>query len=406
MNWHNLRSVIAFETVRTITKVHFWALTLGLPLLIAALSWLIGASNSTVEASADQFEKVSFSFTYADASGVIDAGVAQSLGGKPATDEQGVAAVIAGTSEAHLSFPADPLTQPVKVAGKNMGLFANGRYASLVDTVLGESVTKRIGDPRLAALASHTAEASVVTYTDGQPAGDLQSMILPGLFLVLFYLSILLLGGQMLNVTVEEKENRVTEMILTTMSPTTLIIGKVLALVVVGILQMVVVTVPALLIFGLGGPSMGVSPADLGSSPINPAAMAVGFLLFLGGFLMFTGMLVAIGSVMPNSKEASGAFGAVVVAMFIPFYAAPMVVADPHGIGSQVLLFFPLTSPVTALLRNAIGGLTLWEAAACLVLLGLCALVFLRLGVRLFRTGSISYDVRLNLRKALRSRAS
>ncbi len=44
-------------------------------------------------------------------------------------------------------------------------------------------------------------------------------MVLPGIFLVLFYLSIVMLGQQMLNVTLEEKQNRVSEMILTTMSP-------------------------------------------------------------------------------------------------------------------------------------------------------------------------------------------
>ena len=57
------------------------------------------------------------------------------------------------------------------------------------------------------------------------------------MFLVIFYVSIILLSNQMLNSTLEEKENRVTEMILTTLNPTTLIIGKIIALFMVGLVQ-------------------------------------------------------------------------------------------------------------------------------------------------------------------------
>lgn len=99
------------------------------------------------------------------------------------------------------------------------------------------SIEKRIGNPELAKLAVNGANISLVTYADGRPMPGLAGVIAPGLFLVLFYLAVLMLGNQMLNVTLEEKENRVTEMILTTMNPTTLIVGKVLALVLIGIVQ-------------------------------------------------------------------------------------------------------------------------------------------------------------------------
>ena len=53
---------------------------------------------------------------------------------------------------------------------------------------------------------------------------------------------------------------------------------------------------------------------------------------------MFTGLLVAIGAVMPSAKEAGNAFGVVVMAMFIPLYAASLLVSDPHGVVSQVFM--------------------------------------------------------------------
>ena len=175
----------------------------------------------------------------------------------------------------------------------------------------------------------------------------------------------------------------------------------------IGLLQTAVFTVPSMLVFSFLRPNLGLSEADLAAGvPIDPVPAAVGFLLFLGGFAMFTGLLVAIGAIMPNVREVGAAFGGVVMSMFIPFYAGPMIVTDPHGVAAQVFTFFPLTAPITALIRNAVGGLFWWETAIVLVVLFGFGALFLNLGVRLFRTGSISYDARLNLRKALARRST
>jgi ABC-2 type transport system permease protein len=202
-------------------------------------------------------------------------------------------------------------------------------------------------------------------------------------------------------VTLEEKENRVTEMILTTMSPTTLIMGKVVALVVVGVLQMAIMTLPLWVGLQVFGTSVKLPSIDLSAIPISPVPTLVGFLIFLGGFLLFSGILVAVGSIMPNAREAGSAFGVVIIAMFAPLYAVNLVISEPSNPIVQVFTYFPLTAPICALLRNALGTLALWEAAIVLVILFAFAALFLSLGVRLFRTGSISYSGRLDVRKAL-----
>jgi ABC-2 type transport system permease protein len=132
--------------------------------------------------------------------------------------------------------------------------------------------------------------------------------------------------------------------------------------------------------------------------------MTLGALFFIAGFLMFTGLLVAIGSVMPSAKEAGSAFAVVIISLFLPFYAVSMLIAEPRGVVSQIFTYFPLTSPVTAMLRNAAGALDWWEALIVLVELFAFAALLLAIGVRLFRTGSISYNAKLDVRKALRVR--
>ncbi|MFT4217928.1 MAG: ABC transporter permease [Micropruina sp.] len=406
-NRHNLGTVISFEFRRTVLKPKFWLISLSVPLLIGVVVGLIALSGQTTAQRVESQDTASVTFTYTDASGLIDPTVARTAGGTPVSDAAAArAAVVAGTSQCHIDYPKDPLSQPIDVQGKDLGLFDSSRYNAVATTVFTTSIEHKIGNPTLAKLAVNPPDVQLATFADGHATAGIAGVIAPGIFLVLFYMAVLMLGNQMLNVTLEEKENRVTEMILTTMNPTTLIVGKVLALVGIGIVQGLVVGIPASIVFGLLSGSMGLPEASagvptLGSIPIDAGAVAIGFCLFLFSFLMFTGLLVAIGAVMPSAKEAGNTFGVVVMSMFIPLYAGSLLVSDPHGVVSQIFTFFPLTAPVSTLLRNATGGLYWWEAAIALAILAVCGWVFLMVGVRLFRTGSISYGSRVKIGRAL-----
>lgn len=407
MNRHNLGTVISFEFRRTVLKPKFWLISLAVPLLIAVVVALITISGQTTADRAQSQDQEPVTFTYTDASGLIEPAVAKAAGGTEVADGAAArAAVVAGTSQCHIDYPKDPLSQPIGVSGKDIGLFDSERYSAVATAVFQKSIVQRIGNPKLAQLAVNGPDVQLVTFADGAATPGIAGVIVPALFLVLFYLAVLMLGNQMLNVTLEEKENRVTEMILTTMNPTTLIVGKVIALVLIGIVQGIVVAIPASFAFSLlsnaiGAPATSAGTATLGSLPIDPVRTIVGALLFLFSFLMFTGLLVAIGAVMPSAKEAGNTFGVVIISMFVPLYAASLLVSDPHGVVSQVFTFFPLTAPVSALLRNATGGLYWWEASIALAVLALFGWLFLSLGVRLFRTGSISYGSRVNIARAL-----
>jgi len=205
----------------------------------------------------------------------------------------------------------------------------------------------------------------------------------------------------MLNSTLEEKENRVTEMILTTMNPTTLIVGKVVSLFLVGLVQMSAFAVPVVVGYVFVRQNLNLPNLDLSHLSLDPQAMIVGFLLLVGGFLLFTGTLVAIGAVVPTVKEAGAFFAPMVIMIFIPFYVVSLIVSDPHAVIVEVMTYFPYTAPVTAMLRNGLGTLSLLESSIVLVELFGLGFLALRVAVRLFRYGSISYSSKLSLRTAL-----
>ncbi|WP_233200496.1 ABC transporter permease [Cryobacterium sp. M15] len=201
---------------------------------------------------------------------------------------------------------------------------------------------------------------TTTTFTDGEETAGFMGIIPPLIFVVIFFLVFMLLSNQMLISTLEEKENRVTEMILTTLNSTALISGKIISLFIVGFVQVLVFLVPVLVAYVFFRTSLNLPEIDLSSFTFNPVQMIIGALLALSGFALFTGTLVAIGAVMPTAKDAGSWFSALIVLMIVPLYSLSLVLSDPNNPVVQVFTYFPYSAPITAMLRNAFGSLAGW----------------------------------------------
>lgn len=400
---HNLSTVIGFEVVRTLSKPRYWLSILFIPAVLIVVGLLVTASSSGTSASTAALEKSRFTFGYTDASHLIDPRLAAEAGGHAVTDPAAAkAAVRAGTLTAFIAYPADPAKEPIQVDAADQGLVGNGRYSSTAEHLLEASARQRIGSTTLADVAAGQVSTTTTTYTaSGAIAPGLNAIIPPLLYLVVFYLLILLLGNQMLNSLLEEKESRVTEMVLTTIRPTDLIIGKVVSLFTLGLVQILVFAIP--IVFGYLFLRTGLNIPDLGLSGLvlDPQRMIVGALILIGGFALFTATLVALGAAMPTAKDAGPIFGAMMLVVFIPFYVVTLIVTDPGAAIVQLFTFFPYSAPITAMLRNGFGNLPLWQGAIVIVELFVLSAVVLRLAAQIFRTGSIAYTSKVDLRAVL-----
>jgi len=407
MAQRNVGTVIRFEFTRMINKRRFWVATLFVPVILIVVFALVFVSNSATDKSAEEQKNAQFSFEYTDASGLIDEAVIAQLHGQQAqSKDSGIAAVRSGQVEAFFAYPEDPTSQDIEVYGADQGLFENGKYSSVAEAILQSSVEKKLDAPQATAIIQGDVSTDVTTYREGEPTGGFGSVIGSLLFLAIFYVVILLLGNQMLNSTLEEKENRVTEMILTTINPTSLLLGKVISLFMVGIVQMLVFAVPFAFGYLFFREQLNIPELDLSSIAFDPQRMIVGALILLGGFALFTGTLVALGAAMPTAKDAGPIFGALMVLVFIPFYTIALIISDPGAPIVQLFSFFPYSAPVTGLLRNAFGTLPLWQAVIMIVELFIAAAIALRIAVQLFRYGSIEYSRKVSLRNVFGGRRS
>ena len=394
---HNLGTVFKFETIRVLKKPTFWLMALGFPLMFAALYGIMFWSQSTTMQAAKELEKQEFSLAVTDDSKLVRPELLMAAKTKTVeSKEAGINDVKNGKIDAYIYFPKDIGKQKVEVYGKDVGLFQNGKYGAVAQSLLSQSVASSVSQAQVAIL-QNKVQLSSTTYLDGKEHGGVNEMIAPGLFLVIFFMLVTFFGNQMLTSSTEEKENRTVEMLLTMVKTDTLITGKILSLMVLALIQMLVIVLPVAAGYLAFGSKLQLPNMDLSLLVFDPVRIGLALVIFLASFMMFTGMLVTLGAMMPTAKEASQWFGLVIMLIFGPFYGITAFVSFPDSPFVKFLSLFPFTAPIPLLLRNAVGNLPAWEGLLGVALLIVAAVLVLWLAVRIFRYGAMSYDSKLSL---------
>jgi len=396
---HNLSTVIKFEFIRTLKKKSFWIMALGFPVMMVAIFAIIYFSNSSTDQAVKDLQKQQFTIAVTDGSHLVNPGILTAVKAKIYTSkDQGISAVKNGTVDGYIYYPSDLSKQPIEVYGSDVGIFNNGRYEAIAKSLLLNSVQGSVS-ANVRSVIGGTTTTNVTTYRDGKVYDPTKEMIFPGVFLVLFYMLIAFFGGQMLTSTIEEKENRVIEMILTTIEARTLIIGKIISLVALALFQGCIIIIPALVGYLLFHDKLNLPFIDLSTLPVDVPRIVTGAVIFALSFLLFTGLLVLIGSSVPTAKEAGQFMGLVMILIFGPLYAVTLFVSAPDQPLVRFLSLFPLTAPIPLLLRNAVGNLHGWEVALAIPILIVSAIIVLALAVRVCRYGALEYNRKISIRE-------
>ncbi len=395
---HNLSTVITFEVIRVLKKKSFWAMVFGFPIMIGAVFGIVFLSNNATRDAADKLKEQTFSIAITDDSHLLSPQITSAFHAKMTTKEAGISAVKNGTVDAYFYYPADVSAHHIEIYGKNVGLFENGRYSSVALALLSQSVQNTVS-PQIRTVLQNAAASDTTIYRDGRAYDPFKEMILPGIFLVLFYVLMSFFAGQALTSTTEEKENRVIEMILTTIEARTLIIGKIISLIVLMLIQGVLVVAPVLIGYLLFRDQLNLPNIDLSGLPVDWARIGIAAVIFILSFAFFTGVLVLIGATMPTAREANQFMGFVMIALYGPLYAVSLFISMPDAPIVRFLSLFPLTSPIPLLMRNAAGNLQPWEIAVGALILLTSSIFVLILAVRVFRFGALEYSRKVSLKE-------
>ena len=205
--------------------------------------------------------------------------------------------------------------------------------------------------------------------------------MVPFLFSVLLGTCIITGGQYLLQGLSEEKESRILESLLCTLSADDLLAGKLLGLGAAG-LTLVAVWLGAGL--ALGGPMLALANVQL-----PPLLLAVALAYFLLGYLFYGSLMTAIGAVTNNMREAQQFAMMFTFANFLPFIVMTSILGNPNGPTAVGLSLLPPTAATAMMLRLALPAAEVpaWQLAASLGLLALTCWLVLRGAARVFRIG-------------------
>lgn len=198
---------------------------------------------------------------------------------------------------------------------------------------------------------------------------------------MLFYVLIFSSASMMLNSVAKEKENRVMEILMSSVPPTQLLTGKILALGLVGLLQLLVWMGSALLLLRLGGTTLNIPP----SLQLSPQLLIWGVVFFILGYLIYATIMAGIGALVPNLKEASQATFIIIVPILIPLTLVGVIINTPNATLPVILSLIPFTAPNTMMTRLAVTSVPIWQLLVSIALLVLTIFLLIRAVAGMFR---------------------
>lgn len=402
------RDVVRFEVVRSLKKKTFWYASVTVPVIILAIVGISYFSSTSAKKNSEQ-QAAAYAKTakigVLDESGLVSKRIlkAQHITLEPSR-AAGVAAVKANRLDAFFYYPRDLVRHGVSIYAKDQGVsFAppyNAAAVQLLSQSIALTVSHSLGNPQAVQILQRPLAVSDVTYKNGAQSNGLAGIIAPGIFLIVFMALIILLSYLMIASTTEEKENRTAEMLLTCVRSRVLILGKIAAIAVLGIVQIAVIAVPLIIFYRLFPNSITLpGNVTLSQVPLDPAAITIAAAFLIAGFIFYTSFIVGVGALFPNANEAGRFLGLIMIWVYVPLYALSLVVSSPHALIVTFFTYFPLTAPTTVLLRNAVGTISLGETATALAIVLAGTALAIPFAVRSFRYGAMQYGRRLSFKE-------
>lgn len=219
-------------------------------------------------------------------------------------------------------------------------------------------------------------------------------IIVPLVIGMLYMVLVMSCGAYLLQSLVEEKQNRTMEIMITSMTPNQLMIGKIIGNLCVGFTQIlvwVVILFIGLFIFRERLPIL----ADL-SIPAGYIVIGLGLLVL--SFTVAAGLMAILGASMSTLEESQSVNGLMILPMSLPFYFFQTFFTNPNGVLPRILSFFPLSAPLSLSLRMVFTSVPAWEIVLVFGILIVSIILVFWLSGKAFRRGLLEYNKKLKIR--------
>lgn len=411
--WLILRS----EFWRRVRSTTFIVATLLAPLLLIALMFapaLLGELGE--ESSAHTVAVVDHTGTLLDrlqgASG--EASRLTFVAANPPADSLR-AAVLAGEYDGFVVLPASLLTddtETVSYYSTESSLGGPARLENkLEDAVRDALLAARDVPENIQALMERDVDVSSQVLSEEGEAGSGIILTFIGFGMAfIIYFAVFIYGQFVMQGVIEEKSNRVVEVVVSSVRPFELLMGKVLGVGAMGLVQMIVWVALAGAGMTFAGTLLAlfVPPADLGlptdasaqevmaaagiTMPTIPLSLVAWFLLFfVGGYLLYASLFAAVGSAVEQQQDAQNLMYPVFIPLVVPLMFVTFVVESPDSLISLLLSLVPFFSPIIMPLRMTAASVPFWQTLLAFGLLVGGFVFTIWVAARIYRIGIFMY---------------
>ncbi len=254
--------------------------------------------------------------------------------------------------------------------------------------------------PEIAARINDPLETSVRALDSGrvlQEDSAIGLVLMPMIFVIVFLFASQTTSGYLMGSVIEEKTTRIVEILVTSVTPFQLLAGKIIGLGLLGLTQLVIWG-----IFAVIGLNFGQTSSVLRGVIIPPDMLIVALVYFLLGYFLLASVMAVAGVIAGSEQESRQYAGIFSIVLIIPIFLIASFITDPNGSVVTFLSLFPLTSPVAVLLRMGFGTIPTDQLLVSIVLLALTGLLTAWASARIFRWGLLMYGKRPSPRELLR----
>jgi ABC-2 type transport system permease protein len=232
----------------------------------------------------------------------------------------------------------------------------------------------------------------------------------------LIMMFIIIYGNMVMRSVIEEKTNRIIEIIISSVKPFQLMMGKIIGTSLAGILQFLIWAVLGVILFAIAGSLLGLEmggPTMQGAAAVEAASanstamvqsyinellnlplatMFISFLLFfIGGYFLYSSIYAAIGAAVDSETDSQQFLLPIILPLMLGVYVGFFtVVNDPHGTVATVFSMIPLTSPIVMLMRIPFG-VPLWEIIVSILILFATFFLVVWFAAKIYRIGILMY---------------
>ena len=300
--------------------------------------------------------------------------------------------------------PGEAQPEATWVSGSSMNLIVKAQMESaLRSALIREQLTARGMQPsQVHALMKRTEIQTMQLKNGSVVSSDSERSFLGayGLIIVL-YASVLIYGINIARSVVEEKTSRIFEVLLSTASSDSLMLGKLLGVGAVGLTQM---GIWALLVMFYAGSAFAATQGihGLASLGITRTELAFFGIFFLGGFFLYSALAAALGSSVSGEQEVQQFSFILISPLVVSVVLLPFVLSNPNSTTAVVLSLLPPFTPIIMYMRICSQMPPWWQVWLSVALLAASVWGMVWLAARIYRIGVLMYGKRATLPEMMR----